>query len=325
MHVDRAAVLPWPPCCCWGRAQARRPSHCLQGVGPGPGSPPGDADWCVDMVSDSVDMQCSTGYSQDAPTEADAEAIWEIRGCLRWVCVVPCGWVLSGELGAHGIIFPTIGLLARPSRLRATFELTLWLCLGRAVPGVQKHAAHRPGRLQCEWELRPPLDSSRYHACHRYFNHRHIVCLRRWGLFTATRATHLHSAPEPFQRRALARPGHSGLVHLILCILHLISPGRETHRRSQCCSHAGGRLCHCTRRPWGPHPHRSVTSCCGPCASRAGSGVSRTEQQVEGTWARRHPADLAAGLSALQVTEVTQPRWPMLAFSAWDIKLILSF
>lgn len=110
--------------------------------------------------------------------------------------------------------------------------------LGAAVP------VQGPGPGQCGPSA--PRGHPPHHACARYFNHRHVVCLRRRGLFTATRATRLHPAAEPSQRPALARPGRSGLVHLLLRIFHLISPGREPRRRA--------------RRPRGPRAHRSVTA-----------------------------------------------------------------
>lgn len=108
--------------------------------------------------------------------------------------------------------------------------------------GSSAGAGPGPGPV---WALCPSR-APPHHACPRYFNHRHVVCLRRRGLFTATRATRLHPAAEPSQRPALARPGRSGLVHLLLRIFHLISPGREPRRRA--------------RRPRGPRAHRSVTA-----------------------------------------------------------------
>ena len=109
----------------------------------------------------------------------------------------------------------------------------MWVCRAQAGPVWEPHPQGCPP-----------------HACRRYFDHRHVICLRRWGLFTAPRATGLRSAAELPQHRALARAGHSGLVHLLLRVLHLISPGRAACRHAQCCR--------CTCRPHGPLPRRSV-------------------------------------------------------------------
>lgn len=111
------------------------------------------------------------------------------------------------------------------------------------------------------WEA--TLSPTLRHACRGCFHRRHIVRFRRRGLCAAARAAQLHCAPEPPRCRALARPGHSGLLHLIFRILHLISPGRQTRRRAL--------------RPCSPRPHRSVTSCRGHGRSRAGSGAPRME------------------------------------------------
>lgn len=85
----------------------------------------------------------------------------------------------------------------------------------------------------------------------------------------ATRPTHLHSAPQPFQRGARARPVHSGLVHLSL-ESSTSAPRRETPparpRPTETCprrsgrahgpggrSHWGGRGCWRRGVPGVPH------------------------------------------------------------------------
>lgn len=97
--------------------------------------------------------------------------------------------------------------------------------------------------------------------CRRCFNHRHVVCLRRRGPCAAPRAAGRRCATEPLRPGAPARPGGSGLVHLVLRVLHVVAAGRETGQRA--------------RRPRGPRPCRSVPAATALPRGPRASGPTR--------------------------------------------------
>lgn len=63
--------------------------------------------------------------------------------------------------------FPEVGLKC-PSELKVTFEVPTCHTEESCAPGLE--TSERPF---------PSLDPSLHHACHRYFDHRHVIRLRR--------------------------------------------------------------------------------------------------------------------------------------------------